>query len=91
MGKGNLLITSAYIMEILKTDSHMDTANLIGKMDQFIEAILKMVLEKDKESILILKTQVSQGDFGKMVYSMEMESICSHQVKNIGVYGRIAR
>lgn len=69
----------------------MDTANLIGKMDQFTEGILKMVLEKDKESTLILKTQVSQEDFGKMVYSMEMESIYNHQVKNIGVYGRIAR
>lgn len=68
MGKENLRIISAFIMEILITDNNMDMANLIGKMDQYTEGILRMVSEKDKENILMLKTQVSQEDFGKTAY-----------------------
>ncbi len=58
MGKENLLIISVFIKEILKTDSNMDMASLIGKMDQYTEGILKMDSERDKENILILKIQV---------------------------------
>lgn len=46
----------------------MDMVNLIGKMDQFIEGILKMVSVMVKVNSTIQKIQVLREVFGKMEY-----------------------
>lgn len=58
MEKENSLIKLEFIQDNSKMGSSMDMDSLIGLMGQFIEDILKMGLDKDKESTLILKIQV---------------------------------
>jgi hypothetical protein len=56
------------ILEISKMEISMDMVNLIGKMDQFIEGILKMVSVMVKVNSTIQKIQVLREVFGKMEY-----------------------
>lgn len=56
-------------------DSSTDMGNIVGKMDLYIEVILKMGNAKGRASTITQKMEVLQEVFGKMVCCMEVDNI----------------
>ncbi len=91
MEKANWLLKMECILEISKMEISMDMVNLIGKMDQFIEGILKMVSVMVKVNSTIQKIQVLREVFGKMEYWMVQGNTMNPQEWSINVCGKIIR
>lgn len=65
MGKGSSQITTEFISGHSKTGFNMDMENIVGRMDLYIEGILKKGNAKVRDNIIILKIAVLPGASGK--------------------------
>ena len=65
-----------FMKEYLRTGSLMEKVNLGGPMEEFLKAIIKMVLKMEKVKFIFLEMAFTK-DIGKMETLLELECILS--------------